>query len=71
VRVRLLEEGVNEIPDQVFNLHGSWQAIVGGHIVGADWPDKGSALAGMQVEQRRQAARAAKASAPTQERRHG
>lgn len=44
--------------DHVFCLRGhkdviEWYAMVNGRVVGATWPDKGSALAGMQTEQRR------------------
>ena len=45
-------------PDQVFFLHGSWMAMVNGKLIVTEWPNKGSALAGMQVEQRRQQKRA-------------
>lgn len=44
--------------DHVFTIrqHGEqvWKAIVNGSVVNADWPDKGSALAGLVTEQRRQ-----------------
>ena len=43
--------------DQVFTIlvNGQqvWWAIVDDEIVKADWPDKGTALAGLEVEQRR------------------
>lgn len=46
------------IPDQVFPMRiGNeivWKVIISGKIVSADWLDKGSALAGLQVEKRRQ-----------------
>jgi len=50
--------------DQVFCLRGPgqtevWRAVVNGRIVGAEWTNRGAALAGMQVEQRRDAARRA------------
>lgn len=44
--------------DHVFCLRGhkdviEWYALVNGRVVGATWPDKGSAITGMQTEQRR------------------
>lgn len=48
--------------DQVFCLRQGdeavWLAMVNGHVLHAEWPNKGAALAGMQVEQRRIAYRA-------------
>jgi hypothetical protein len=41
--------------DQVFQIRdGVWWCIVAGRVLG-NWPDKGSALAGMRTEQRRAA----------------
>lgn len=44
--------------DQAFTLSpGVWNIIVGGCLIAAEFPDKGSALAGIEVERRRQAKR--------------
>lgn len=52
--------------DQVFAIRERgepvWKALVSGNVAAACWPDKGSALAGMRTEQRRQARRAATAA---------
>lgn len=48
------------IADQVFIVRQyEYQVIVAGKVIAATWPDRGSALAGLQVEQRRAAKRAA------------
>lgn len=52
------------IADQVFpmrdaNGNAEWRAIVDGELIAAAWHDKGSALAGLQVEQRRNRNRSA------------
>lgn len=47
------------IEDQVFAIRpNEYQVIVAGKVIAATWPDRGSALAGLQVEQRRAAKRA-------------
>ena len=46
-------------PDQVFTIRENgeqvWLAVCNGRVVAASWPDKGSAEAGLQTEQRRRA----------------
>lgn len=47
------------ITDQVFTVRqNEYQVIVAGKVIAATWPDRGSAMAGLQVEQRRAAKRA-------------
>lgn len=46
-------------PDQVFSLRDGFYCTVGGRVHGP-WPDIGTAKAGLEVEQRRAAARRAK-----------
>lgn len=41
-----------KIPDQTFTFNDSHYCIVNERVFGP-WPDKGTALAGMQTEQRR------------------
>ncbi len=41
------------IEDQVYFIHGSWRAILGGEPIPAEWNSKGAAEAGLQVERRR------------------
>ena len=48
--------------NQVFYLHDGWYAIVNGRTFGT-WDNKGAALAGLAVEERRAAAREAASKA--------
>lgn len=52
------------LPDQVFPVYTKrsivWRVLVDGKVIGADWPTKATARAGLATEQSRAKARAKK-----------